>query len=147
MICFVYCASQYERPPALVKEAASGAAVGKRPRCRGGLRSATMRTLLPVPVVLAERHASCFLGRKAPSCLFTKNRLPLDPPLRPALPTIILIILRLCSMPGTFVASVSIGLVRPAICPVLGSFFFALFLFVSIVWYSTRIEGSYNYDI
>ena len=123
---------------------------------RGGRRSADLSRwtsrgettkLCPVPVVLAERHAACFLGGKAPSCLFTKNRLPLDPPLRPALPTIILIILRLCSMPGTFVASVSIGLVRPAICPVLGSFFFALFLFVSIVWYSTRIEGSYNYDI
>ena len=34
-----------------------------------------MRTLLPVPVVLAERHAACFLGGQAPSCLFTKNRL------------------------------------------------------------------------
>ena len=34
-----------------------------------------MRTLLPVSVVLAERHAACFLGGKAPSCLFTKNRL------------------------------------------------------------------------
>ena len=47
----------------------------ERPRCRGGLRSATMRTILPVPIVLAERHAACFLGGKAPSCLFTKNRL------------------------------------------------------------------------
>ena len=58
-----------------------------------------------------------------------------------------MIILGLFFMPVTLVASVSIGLVRPAICPDLWSFFFALILFVSVVWYSTLIEDPYNYDI